>query len=120
VPTADNGVGSCRGTAPSHGNCWILPFKSASHRSDHIRHGGRTVLEERPQRDAKTGPLARRAINTDLPAVIPDDAVGDGEPETNAVCPGCEERVEDLLQAFRGDTAAGIADNDFAAFAFRM
>src|SRR5581483_10294155 len=62
------------------------------------RRGG--VLGGQRQRDREPRSLADRAVAADRPVVLPDDAVGDRQPEAGAAADrlGREERIVDPRQ----------------------
>src|SRR5579871_51448 len=62
--------------------------------------------------NANDGPLALRAGEVDLPAVIPDDPLDDRQPEAGPLTAllGREERIEDSVDVSGGDPAALIDD----------
>src|SRR5882724_1658138 len=53
--------------------------------------------------DREGGTTAGRALDAQRAAVLPDDAVGDAEPEPGAVALGGDERVEHLGDDVGGD-----------------
>src|SRR5207249_8378458 len=55
---------------------------------------------------------ARRAADVDVPPVLLDDAVDEGEPEPGPLRLGREEGLEHVGDVARGDALAGVADRD--------
>src|SRR5581483_11355861 len=62
--------------------------------------------------DVKMRPFTRVAFNLNVPAVILDDAVTDGQPETGSLADllGGEERVVNFREVFGRDAGAGIGE----------
>ena len=78
-----------------------------------ISTGLRLLFGRSRQQDSECGPLSHPALHLDIAAVILDEAVTYREAQSNAlgaVGLGGEEGVEDLVEVFGLDAAAGIAD----------
>src|SRR5919112_1793772 len=64
------------------------------------------------QHHEKGRPCAGAALDTNLTAMVPDNAVDDAEAEPGALAdvPRGEERIEDAPEVLLGDPVAGIRD----------
>src|SRR5262245_25693843 len=58
------------------------------------------------------GRAAVRTLKSDTPAVILDDALGQGEAEADAVGPSGDERLEDPVAQVRRDARAGVGHRE--------
>ena len=81
-----------------------------------------SIFRSRRQFEHEAGPLAGRALDEDVAAVVADDPVGDREAEacSSADLLGCEERIEDaLLQSLR-DPRTRILEGDSDQLPFAL
>jgi hypothetical protein len=62
--------------------------------------------------NGKEGPLSRGTFHLNFPMVLVNDAMGDGETETNPSFFCGEERVEEFIYIFAGDTYSRVLDGD--------
>ena len=62
------------------------------------------------ERDAEGGAFGAGSYQRDIAVMAEEHTTRDGETETTAIGTTGEERIEDALAKFLGDTAAGISD----------
>src|SRR5262245_6591583 len=74
------------------------------------------------QGDLESRSFAKIAFDVDVPAVVADDAVADGEAEPRSLADlfRGEERVVDFSQVFRRDAEAGVSDFDYDGILIRL